>query len=713
VISPLEVLETRDAVSPLLPQLVELADRHKESLGFLSATAFGEACVKERILVAVAVSGGAQQVVGYVLFGGVFPQARIYQTAVHEDWRRNGLASRLIRTLIGRLEQQGFLSLSAKVASDLSAALSFYKQNGFQQVRRIPGGASRSREIVVVARPLNSTDLFSSEKQRTATENLISLAFRSSKAGDAPFYVMDLNVLFDLLRTRSRTASARKLFGAALAHKIRLVISPEFLVELRRTSFDSVDDAVLQMALQLPQLVTPTDANELRTMAAKIHRIVFEDTMSRQAGTEQSISDARHVAHAAIARASAYITSDRAILSEAVRLRKEIGVDVASLDELVELLSDELNAPSHIHSRGEGFEFSRLQPKEVREYFSASPELATCLPMLNEQAPTTYPLVTAARQAGNIVAVCAVIPAVSIQGRTRIILHPNPRWLDGDYFLDALFDRAISDLASGPIALELLPIADQSLGLVTSFAISRGFLRTPGANTFLKVAIAQPVTPKSWPTIAAAVRHRTGLLLGRIEDAAGIEVEVSPQAKVTLPFAELEELLSPAIIAWPGRVAVIQPIGRPYADDLLGTSQQHSLLDSRRASFLSRRSYVSSPRAARLMVPGSIMFFYESQRTGGRGAITAVARIVDALSVPKHSISTSQLEHVVVDDVSKFSRADDVLLTSFDNLLIFPRPCVLANLRELGAVGSQNLQSTTPISYEAAVAVLESGWELK
>jgi len=68
---------------------------------------------------------------------------------------------------------------------------------------------------------------------------------------------------------------------------------------------------------------------------------------------------------------------------------------------------------------------------------------------------------------------------------------------------------------------------------------------------------------------------------------------------------------------------------------------------------------------------------------------------------------------VVVDDVSKFSRADDVLLTSFDNLLIFPRPCVLANLRELGAVGSQNLQSTTPISYEAAVAVLESGWELK
>jgi len=280
----LEVLEDPPSVAKVLPQIIALSNRDKEALGFLPNSAFEDACLQGRIIVARENAEGASNVAGYVLFGGVFPHARVYQISVNNDSRRSGIASRMMQALVARLEAEGYLSLSAKVADDLPIAASFYKRNGFQATKSVVGGSSRSRQITIFARSLNTDDLFSITRRSEQPDLLVSLALRSTRSGDAPFYVFDLNVLFDLIRNRKRTASARRLFGAALAHKVRLVVTPEFLTELRRTSFDAADDVVLKMALQLPQL-TQADDGELATLAATVHRIVFEDTHSPQAGS--------------------------------------------------------------------------------------------------------------------------------------------------------------------------------------------------------------------------------------------------------------------------------------------------------------------------------------------------------------------------------------------------------------------------------------------
>ncbi len=705
---PLAVISTREEIWPLLSQVVELADRHKELLGFLSQTAFSQACIKERMIVAVEAIANSQTVVGFVLYGGVFPQARVYQIAVDAAHRRDGVASGLMRALTHHLEAQGYLSLSAKVANDLPQALAFYEACGFRETRRLAGGNSRGRELIVVARSLEGIDLFSGDARSGQTERF-GLAMRSGRSGDVPFYVFDLNVLFDLLRNRSRTASARKLFGAALAHKVRIVASPEFIVELRRTSLDTVDDVVLQMALQLPQLV-PAAPTALEAITGRVHQVVFEDTKSPHAGSAQSRSDARHVAHAALARASAFITSDVAILSQSRLLREAVGIDVVSLEDFVEILSDDLAAPSNIHTRGQDFEFSTLSQEDAVAYFSSNAWLEKVLPLLHRSAVQHPPVTTAVRQRGVIIAACVIVPNHSPAKHVQLVLHPNPRWLDGEYFLDALFDRAVTQHAGGPIAIDLFRVEDQSHGVVTAFARSRGFVFGDGSTPPWKVALCAPITPKTWAAFSSVVRLRTGLGLGDLpQDETELEVEVSG-VRAAVPLAELEEMLSPTILAWHGRAAVVQPIAASYASELLGTGDQHRLFESPRASFLSRRSYVSSPRSSKLMVPGSMIFFYESQRTKGRGAIVALARIVDATTVPKGSVSRSQLEHVVVEDVANFSRGEEVLLTSFDNLLILPRAYSLRDLRRLGATGTQNYQSTTSISHEAATAIIEYGW---
>jgi hypothetical protein len=180
--------------------------------------------------------------------------------------------------------------------------------------------------------------------------------------------------------------------------------------------------------------------------------------------------------------------------------------------------------------------------------------------------------------------------------------------------------------------------------------------------------------------------------------------------KVTVRVAALEDALAPTILAWPGREGVIVPIARNYADDLLGTSDQYVLFGRPEAAFVARRTYFNSPRTAGVMRPGLPILFYESMRSGGRRAVVAAARIVDATVMPKGQVPDDLLRRAVVEDLEPLSASDDVLATSFDNLLRFPNPVSLDKLRQIGAVGTVNFQTTTAISAVALASILEMGW---
>jgi hypothetical protein len=175
-------------------------------------------------------------------------------------------------------------------------------------------------------------------------------------------------------------------------------------------------------------------------------------------------------------------------------------------------------------------------------------------------------------------------------------------------------------------------------------------------------------------------------------------------------LAALEDAIGPTLLIWPGRTGVIVPIARNYADDLLGTSNQLVLFGKPEAAFVTRRTYFNSPRAAGQMRPGAPLLFYESKRSGGRGAIIAVARIIDATILPKQQVPDDLLRRAVVEDLEPLSASSDVLATSFDNLLRFPKFVPLDTLRSLGATGAANLRTTTPLSHAALAAILELGW---
>ena len=267
----------RDHLLRLLPAIVTLADSEKEALGFWPESSLREAIDRGR-LIALAADG---ELSGYIHYSGVFPHAKIQQIATSSAWRRRGVGSTLIRTLIAKLESHGFLSLKAEIAETLADSVAFYRHNGFVGVSTHKGGLARNRAILVHVRELESDNLFAfADRQRTAD---LDLGIKRRSAGEDPLYAFDLNVYFDLVRDRTKSDKARALFGAALAHRIRLAVSDEFALELKRTSADRANDPLLQMALRLPRL-PPVDRERCAALAALIHKMVFVDPRLSSAG---------------------------------------------------------------------------------------------------------------------------------------------------------------------------------------------------------------------------------------------------------------------------------------------------------------------------------------------------------------------------------------------------------------------------------------------
>ena len=155
---------------------------------------------------------------------------------------------------------------------------------------------------------------------------------------------------------------------------------------------------------------------------------------------------------------------------------------------------------------------------------------------------------------------------------------------------------------------------------------------------------------------------------------------------------------------------MVVPISRNYADDLLGTGSQIPLFGELQAALVTQRTYFNTPRSANLMRAGTPILFYESKRSGGRGAVVASARIVDATLFVKEQVPGNLYRRAVVEDVGRLSASSEVLATTFDNLLPLPSPVTLEKLRQEGAVGPANLQTATRLPSALLSKILDMGW---
>ena len=94
---------------------------------FLPASAYTEAAMKGHLWIAIDCS--TKKLRGYLFFGGTFPHLKIFQVYVCPEFRSAGLAGKLIGTLKKYGEENSWLTIRARVASELEAN-KFWQKGG-------------------------------------------------------------------------------------------------------------------------------------------------------------------------------------------------------------------------------------------------------------------------------------------------------------------------------------------------------------------------------------------------------------------------------------------------------------------------------------------------------------------------------------------------------------------------------------------------------
>jgi GNAT superfamily N-acetyltransferase/predicted nucleic acid-binding protein len=690
------------------------ADREKNALGFLPPVAYEQAARQGNLYVAT--ENGVY--VGHLLFGGEFPRAKIFQLYVADSYRKKGAASLLLRKLESELEKNGFLTISAGVAADLPTN-AFWEKSGFPVLNQRKGGSSRRRTINVRVKDLNTPHLFKADQPAHSSDlNIIS-----RYVTPIPVYVLDLNVFWDVIRSRPRSDYARQVVGAALDNFIRIVVSAEFLNELRRNTRAGESDPALEFALQLPALPMPPDIT-IAEVTTELAALIFP-TKPPATLSEQDRSDLIHLATAIHHRTSGFLTSDDTIVNARSEILAKYGLEVFHVREFANTLNTQKKkiVPLQARVSGETLKVWEIVSRDsaVWDAFldAVAADQSERQAIFSADASGHHIKRVAVTSEKDVICLAYWDPRGVLQGKCTIRILADEEHPACETALDTILNRLASEIsADSPVILELE--INPGGALVRKTALLQGFKQTSNSHPYRlsKICVGRPIYESNFAEIFITLKKLAGLCLPTplpefsahcqlitLKDANGLEKGVE--------LGQLEQILSPVVFALAGRVGVIVPIQRVYAEQLFGTSTQMSFIPGKEAVLFSERVYLSSPRNVHTLAEGSILLFYESGGNGGATAVIATARCLGTQNVEKRDVPPNILRRGVIEDneLNGLTADEKIAVTRFDNVMLLPRKVSLSVLRDIGCVDGSNLITARRITDKQTAAIFREAYD--
>lgn len=701
--SKYEIFSRYDDVAPFLKQVVQAADAHRNALGWFAESVFHDFAQRERLLVITDSAEYGRRYLGHLLFRPQYPRAHVMQMLTLPNFKRQGLASLLIQHLRAQLTQSGFISIYARVAEDLAESNEFWHKQGFYVQRVVKGGAVRNRQIHVRCHELTSPQLFPA----SGIDKANPLGLISSAADVVPLFLLDLNVLFDVAPRRPKHAEAASLFQAERSNFCRLAISTEIREELQRTAHVGRTDPMVAYISLYPSFPL-IDAKHSSELLEELAALIFPDRFKNNQLTANDRSDVRHVATAIQHELAGLITNDQAILAAAHVIQKRYSIEVVSpaafrvdgdatganvefeTRQDVNLALQEVVPADEAAVRAFLAELSLSGSSIAAGWLPIDPQgrIATCCAVWQDSILVGYATWAAKGGVGAVTIRIAVDEASShALNAARILLI---------YMLENLSIKGAQS-----IRLELPPNQSHVRELAAGF----GFHSTDDHVCLTKLVLGNVLIEATWQAGQAELSTKCGLKLPGLAPKyrnpdQPIQVH-TPNGNLThVPLDMLETLLSPAILCLPGRPAVLTPIQKKFADELLGSSPQGSLLPRGTASLYHDRHYLSGPRTLRHFKRGTIILFYESTKNGGRAAVVAIGRVREAYLRQAELLDSDGLEHSVLttSTLDRIGKSKMKTVTIFDNIFMLPRVVPLTTLKRIGCGEATHLITTHALS---------------
>jgi GNAT superfamily N-acetyltransferase len=714
-------------VEGLLPAVQSAADENRSALGFLPASVYPQSAMQSKLWVAT--STGENRYLGHLLFGGTYPHLKITQLFVAPDQRHRAVGSRLIQEFIAYGEKHNYISISARVASDLPANR-FWERLGFQCVQQIAGGKTTGRTINIRVRFLDVPLLFERSELQAASYagSSVNIGYESKPVLGHQEYALDINSLFDLLRHRRHYEAVSAMIRAGFNHIVRLVLTSEAREELSRKGSTIEQSPALELLSQLPVLPQVADLTGLVT---QLRPIVFPRRSRDRKGSAKDTSDLLHIAACVHYGLAGFVTSERALLRAAQEIKGQFGLDILSP---LEFLDPEFgaNPVGPVLARAENNEIGIKDFEEgardgVESFFDrigVAPEEGRSA--LHPGATGHHRRRLVASVDGDLVAFSSWPIPTKFKPELDLFLYADESFLLAQRVIEHLLETVSREIrAIGLYGINLFHGPGQ---LITRrVAVERGFRSRGGTSSatgkLFKASASGFISESAWSKFASQLQSMTGLILPakmpshEEVSTSGISMR-RPQkcAADLIGLIDFETLISPGIFAFPGRPGALIPIRQRFAEDLLGSvGAQMSFLPGKEALLRIEKAYFRSPQGGETLSKSTPVVFYISGHGGGRKEAIGCARITSSAVVSIDDALVKYARQGVLErrELEALSKKGKVHVFTFDNWLRFPKPLEYGDLKDLDCIGPANLVTVQKLGHEQLLKILSAGFSDK
>lgn len=264
--------------------VIQLADRHRKTLGFMPAQGFHERAATGTLLGAF-IDG---RLAGYVLYDLPGQRVRLIHLCVDPSFRGTGIAKWLVDALSARHSDR--LGIALKCRRDWAAA-EIWPRLGFSPTRDLPGRSHEGHLLTSWWRDHHHPDLFT----------------LSVEESERVVVALDTDVFSDLFGGTDRNGAEESLIlnDPWLAEELQLVVTPELRTELNQRVDPDDRERLMSAASSHPAIHGPSE----RVQA--LHGQLVEAIPKSVLRVDSSLrSDALMIAGAVAAGANLFATRD-------------------------------------------------------------------------------------------------------------------------------------------------------------------------------------------------------------------------------------------------------------------------------------------------------------------------------------------------------------------------------------------------------------------
>lgn len=356
--------------------VIDLAKKHRQTLGFLPDAVFRDAGNKGNLLIAVA--DKETVVLGYVLYRVTRSVIRLTHVCVSRTARGRGLGRELIDRAIS--DNPSATGIIARCRRDYGLNR-FWAEAGLSPSSEAAGRNAQGLPLTLWTRPLGVPDL------------LLSSALDSIR----PLAVLDSNIVIDLYSSpevqRPDRAASQGLMADWVAEEVTFAVSVQLDHELNDN--EDASERVRQIAGAQGWVRLPT----ARPHETSIERELIDAFGGKAVARDPSLeNDAKHLADAVRAHAQYFITNDEGVLAARDSIKDRFGVSIVRPHELI---ADVLESSGALQTYAPGvFEHIDLRWRDARDFSDEQLEHAFLCFAEGERAKDFRPSLRAVLAAG-------------------------------------------------------------------------------------------------------------------------------------------------------------------------------------------------------------------------------------------------------------------------------------------------------------------------